>query len=303
MNMPVDLPITVALGPMRMVLRQCPAEVVEVAVDFAAMYNQMPQSPDPVTHMTVDITRNARSMMLRRRYDVWVDGEARFENRRAAELLPCLEWAINMQIIRTRNDFLQIHAATLSCDDGAMILTAESGSGKSTTAAGLCTAGWQYMCDEFALIEPRTLEAHPLPKALCVKAGSFDAIRAVGLSLHAERYYAKAFKGRVGYVAPHDLPGGLAVQPKPVRWILLPQYVAGAEPTLEPIARAAAVLSLAKQCFNRHIYQQRAIDMLSEVVRHAECYRLISGDLTATSQMITDQLRGRMHVRCAAHAA
>jgi hypothetical protein len=46
-----------------------------------------------------------------------------------------------------------------------MILTGESGRGKSTLSAMLGERGWRFMGDEFALLEPRHRPASPVPAA------------------------------------------------------------------------------------------------------------------------------------------
>jgi hypothetical protein len=79
-------------------------------------------------------------------------------------------------LIRNGRGRLLIHAATVSVGGRGVMLAGASGSGKSTLAAALVTKGADYLCDEFAIVDPTDLRLIPFPKALCVKAGSFGLV-------------------------------------------------------------------------------------------------------------------------------
>ena len=68
------------------------------------------------------------------------------------------------------------------------------------------TAWSSLTSDEFGAFDQATRLLHPIPKPVCVKAGSFEPVSAMGLPIRTGRHYIKAFKGKVGYVTPADLP-------------------------------------------------------------------------------------------------
>jgi hypothetical protein len=165
-----------------------------------------------------------------------------------------------------------------------------SGVGKSTLAAGLVSRGWTYLSDEFALIDPDTLRLHPFPKAMCIKAGSFDVIRRLNLPLWRRRHFVKAIKGAVGYVRPQDFPPGIVASPCPIRFVVFPKYGEGEEPHLYPIPPGHAGFRLAGHAFNRKAFGTRAVSILSEVVRRAECFGLVSGSIDESCDVIESLL-------------
>jgi HprK-related kinase A len=235
--------------------------------------------------------RNAgRTRLGRRRYQVFGDGAEVGGWRRPDEVIPFVEWGINLRVMATRGRYLQLHAASLVRDGQGLVVAGESGCGKSTLAAGLLASGWRYLCDEFALIDPETLLLHPFPKPLCIKAGSFAAVRGLGLPFARRRDYIKGLKGKVAYINPYRLGRNAVAEPAPVRFVVFPQYSGDARPRLSPVSRAAAALRLASSAFNPHAFGARRASILTETLRNAGVFELESGDLEETCRLLTSQL-------------
>ena len=181
---------------------------------------------------------------------------------------------------------LLLHAASLARSNAGVIFTGESGAGKSTLAAALVARGWSYGCDEFAMIDPNTLSLQAFPKALCIKAGSFDIIKQLNLRLSKDRYYVKAFKGCVGYISPSEIGGLTIATPNPVRFIFFPQYTGRPQPNLYSLPRTKALFMLAENTLNRRLLKDRTIPILQDVVHGARCFKLECGDINATCDAI-----------------
>jgi HprK-related kinase A len=263
------------------------SELAEVLEDFGVLYSGCRGSgtaPDRAIHMEVRASK--RWAIDGGRYAILGDGETLFRNLRRDEALPYLEWGINWRVMATRSEYLQLHAATLAHNGRAVVFAGPSGTGKSTLAAGLVARGWSYLSDEFALIDPDTLRVHPFPKALCVKAGSFDLVERLNLPLWRRRHYVKAFKGRVGYISTQDIAPQVETRPRPIRCVLFPKYAEGGEPHLYPVSRARAAFSLAGYAFNRTVFGDQTVSVLSQVVRGAECFGVASGPLNRTCDLI-----------------
>ncbi len=209
-----------------------------------------------------------------------------FEVVRRGELLPHLEWFINWHVIERLPTYIQLHASSVAIGGKALLMPGESGSGKTTLTAGLLARAWDYLCDEFALIDPSLGLAHPFPRALCIKEGSFDVVRSLGLPLRRKMAYQKPTKGRVGFLSPLDTGGQPVNPPAPVRWIVFPKYIANVPPVLHAISHAEAVYEMARQCFNVKTHADRTIKLLARMVRGATCFRLVSGNIHATCDVI-----------------
>ncbi len=260
--------------------------------EFLSLYQPYRRrNPDRDT-IEVELKPRHRFPWRRGPYTLHSDRGQDFQVEHWYEVLPHLEWFINWQIIRNRHDYLQLHASSLEMDGRALILPGSPGRGKSTLTAGLLARGWSYLCDEFALVDPDTLMVHPFPRALCMKEASFDVVERLGLPLYRKTPYYKVTKGRVGFLNPLEIRADVVGKPSCVRWVVFPQYIPGATPTLEPMTRSQGAYALARQCFNFPVYEALAVDILTDVVRSADCYRLVSGEIGKTCDLLDDLTGG-----------
>ncbi len=257
--------------------------------EYLSLYESYRCDPTEDT-IEVEIPPRQRFPWCRGPFTLRGEGVQDFQVQRRFEVLPHLEWFINWQIIHKREEYLQLHASSLELDGNALIRAGNPGSGKSTLTAGLLTRGWSYLCDEFALIDPRTLLIYPFPRALCMKEPSFSVLDRLGVRLCRETPYHKGTKGRVAFLDPLDVRADVVGRPSRAAWVIFPRYVPGASPTLEPMTRSQAAHELARQCFNFRAYQERTVGILANIVRTADCYRLTTGDLNATCNLIESRL-------------
>ncbi len=68
-----------------------------------------------------------------------------------------------------RPDLFFIHGAALSVAERCVIISGESGSGKSSLAWFMSHNGFDYLSDELSPIDPAVLQVVPYPHALCLK--------------------------------------------------------------------------------------------------------------------------------------
>jgi len=71
------------------------------------------------------------------------------------DLLYYLEKDVTVEIQQRRPDLLFMHAAAVEWRGTAVVLAADSGSGKSTTTWALLHHGVRYLSDELAAIDPQ----------------------------------------------------------------------------------------------------------------------------------------------------
>jgi HprK-related kinase A len=283
------------IGLMKVAVRSCEPQFT---TDLAELYDHVRQ-PD----ITEDQLDRQNMLVLQaqpsptknpfiKRFKVTGDGEDLFVHLKKNEVLPYLEWATNWRVIARCSQFMQIHAASLSYNGNGLILAATSGSGKSTLAAALMSRGWKYLCDEFALINRQTHELHAFPKAICIKAGSFPVLDQLELPRWERKHYVKAFKGRVAYVKPSAISQSNLDQTHKVRRIVFPRYVAHQEPVLHEMSRSEATIQLAEMSFNRQVVGgDEAMRILTSVCRDAQCFRLETGDIHRSCEMIEALMR------------
>ena len=179
-----------AIGDFRVSLY---SDLRQVLDDFLAIYPQQPLD-NTLSDRTIrlEVRRAGRSTMGRALYRVTADGHEIGGRYPSNGVFPLVEWGINLRIMATRCEFVQLHAASMVFRGNGFVFAGDSGCGKSTLAATLLAHGWQYLCDEFALVDADSLLLNPFPKALCIKAGSYPVIRKLGLPFARRRDYVNA---------------------------------------------------------------------------------------------------------------
>ena len=143
------------------------------------------------------------------------EGEAPVHAANDGMLLFHLEQDLTVELQKRRSDLYFLHAAALERDGRAVLLVAESGAGKSTTAWGLLHHGFRYASDELAPVDLSTGTVHGFPHALCLKA---EPPAAYPLPVGVLR------TSRTLHVPVHLLPSPLAPTPLPVHAIVFLRY-------------------------------------------------------------------------------
>ena len=144
-------------------------------------------------------------------------------------------------------------------------------------------AGFRYLTDEAAFVDPTTRILRPFPRPLWMELGTVEIIPGVRDKLPAFSQGA-----RLNYhVAPNDLRSRSIGSPCRIRLIVAPTYVRGASTRLEPLSRAEGLVVLAGNSFNAAKGGKAAVELLADVVAGAECFRLVMGDLRSAVETVS----------------
>lgn len=217
------------------------------------------------------------------------NGDTVIRNAKPSDAFALMVWQIMNQAVSNVRDLLIIHAGAVVAPSGrAIVFPAGSGSGKTTLVAGLVQAGFGFLSDETAVIDPATRRILAVPRALSIKPGTFEAlgVDAPVLSEAAQRFFDGTWPVPADYLRP-DAMGHEAE----CAMVIAPAYSAGAETWLEPISRAAGLADLATNAFNLEGFGGGAgVMLLGDVVRGATCYRLQIGSLNDAVDAIRSAL-------------
>ncbi len=208
-----------------------------------------------------------------------LNDEPLLRNTSPADAFSHLVWHVmNEAVTAASSRFLIVHAGVVLAPDGsAVVLPAASGGGKTTLVAGLVRAGFAFLSDEMAAVDPDARVVIPVPRSMFVKPGTFEAL---GMSPPEISADARTFLDGTWPVRPEDLRAGSLGGPATVRTVVAPAYRPGSETTIEPISRAAGLAELARNAFNLEAFGgSRAVRLLGEIVGPAGCYRLAVGPL------------------------
>jgi len=167
-----------------------------------------------------------------------------FQSPDPAGLLAVADWCLlTTWVHRLFESHFVHHAASLERDDHALVLLGPSGAGKSSLALELIRRGLRYLCDEYAIIEPRTLRALPFPRALRIKretSGRLPTCPTSDPDFDVARYPARFHQRRDSELAcfprPHVVPP--PGERFPVRWVVFLTPVPGGTPRVVPRSEA-----------------------------------------------------------------
>jgi len=189
-------------------------------------------------------------------------------------------WHINTEsLIRTREFFLVHSGAVVTPAGHGLLLPAASGSGKTTLVAGLVRAGFGYLSDEAAAIDPVSRKLYPYPKALTIKNSSRELFGE--LKPRRNGVLQDVWHVRASEIRP-DADGA----PCDIRFVVAPRYRPGAGIELESITPAAVVVELWMNALSRSVYRGRGLALLADVARVARGYRLVYGNLEGAVEAI-----------------
>ena len=266
-------------------------ELPEVAGPLAALLGPMAASevtPAPLYEITLDDFEPGP-------YVVELD-DALVQRTESARLaVDYVLWHVNAEAIKGTATYLALHAGAVSRGGEAVILPAPPDSGKTTLTAGLVRAGFEYLSDEAALIDPGTAMVHPFPRAMWMEPPTVELLGRTGggvPALEDDRYHYQ--------VLAEDLRSGSAGGPCPVGFVIAPMYQKGSATSLEPIGRAEAVRMLAENSFNFPRFGASGLVVLHRLVAGARCFRLRVGDLETAVATVSELVRpgsghGRPH--------
>ena len=200
----------------------------------------------------------------------------------AGECLVLLEDALAIELQLLRRDLFFVHAATLQQEDGVLLFSGESGSGKSSLAWALTRRGFKYFSDELAPLDIEGIRVWPFPRALHLKADPPppNALPATVLDT-----------GEAYCIPPECLPGGTATLPAPISAIFfLQRPPAASRPEVRELTPAQSVARLAANTLNLLAHPHYGVDHATEVVRNVRCFELGAADLEATCDLIESTL-------------
>jgi HprK-related kinase A len=224
---------------------------------------------------------------VERRYRLDVDGSKIQEVVSPGSML---DWVIAdscRRAVASAGDVLAIHAGVVAIDNRAAVFPAPPDAGKTTLTAGLTRAGFAFLSDEVAVIDPGTRLVHPFPRPVLMDPGSVDVLE--GLRETLPPAY-EAFRRSRYHLAPDDLRPGALGGPCEIGYVIAPAYRRGATTTLEPISRAETLMHLARNAFNLERFGGRGFATLADVVETCRGFRLSIGDLTAAVALVSDLL-------------
>jgi hypothetical protein len=195
--------------------------------------------------------------------------------------LGMLEFHLVTAALDGTSDFFHLHGAALCAPTrrAAVVIAADSGTGKTTLALALMLRGFMPFSDDVALIEPEALHLRPLRRAFHIAADTWPLLD--GLAGGRIRSEADV---PPGYFTPTQW----AQEPVPVRWVLFLERIAGRTPRLVPMQPAEAAAALIEHSGTLSRSPRLALATTSRLVEQAVCRRFIVDDLAHAVEAVQE---------------
>lgn len=196
---------------------------------------------------------------------LWRGSEELYRGEESGAVLDQFLWALNQRVIRVARDFYLIRAAVLALpDDGAVLIPAQAGGGKSSLTVALVRAGFEYLSDELAPVDPVTGRVHPYSKAASLEPGSYDLFPDL-----LERAPAPLEGARHRYLTPSEMGGAAAAGPREVRAVVFCLYVGEGEPGTDHLTPGELAQALVVHSLGIEFYGARSLPILERLARAA----------------------------------
>lgn len=213
---------------------------------------------------------------------------SRFRSAHAQAVLLWAIWDVHASVPKRVRDFLFLHAGAVVRDEQAVLLPAGMDSGKSSLVIALLEMGFEYLSDEFGVLDPVTLRAYPLHKHIKLDPTGLEILPGLEKRLDDRKGLNAQLSDR--YVRAQDLGARLAGPTFP-RWLVFPTPDWDGPPRLERIGPAQAVEEMATACFNLHLYGNRGVVMLSRIAQEGQAFRLYGGTPHERAALLAEELR------------
>jgi hypothetical protein len=209
------------------------------------------------------------------RYVLLQDGEWKLGSDDQSRVLDDLFARVNLNAMEASPELVLVHAGAVVTSAGlGVLLPASSGSGKTTLVAGLLRAGFGYLSDEAAVVDPATATVHPYATHLSLKAASrdrFPEARPDEADL--------AFSGGTWHVDPDAIRSGAVASACVVGFVIAHRYEPGASVQIEPVTPGEACVDLVQNLMLARRDTPRSLEALARICRASRNFRLSHGDL------------------------
>ncbi len=224
-------------------------------------------------HVEVRRARGLRGW-LRPQVEFLFDDHSPFAPLPSPQAFAMLEWGMNWCVANHCHQYLVIHAAVIERNGFAAILPAPPGSGKSTLCAALIHAGWRLCSDELTLLDPANGSVVALARPVSLKNGSIEVIRAFAPQALFGGEIPDTKKGRVTHLKPPTMSVEHVETRAQPRWVIFPQWEAGAALSLCSQPKSHAFIELAENAFNYSMLGETGFELLGRVIDAADCLAL-----------------------------
>jgi len=208
------------------------------------------------------------------RYILFRNKRLTHRNKKIENILYSLEWQIVNDLIKKNNNLLQFHAAVMSHNNKGYIFVGNSGSGKTSISIYLLKHKWNFLSDEFALLNPLTLKLTPFPRNLIIKPHLYNYLDIPENHKSIMINRNEGDKYPVYFLSPSFFGPVVTDTPILMKKIIFLKKSTEEKFQIENIGQTEAFKLLMDNLFNPHNFKQKLPDILISIVRKTSSYKL-----------------------------
>jgi hypothetical protein len=196
------------------------------------------------------------------------------------DCLYSIEASISGDVTRYDHGLHFVHCAVVYAEQGDILLTGDSGVGKTTLSLALAARGLRVGGDDLAVLNPVDGLLQPYVRCFHIDALSAELLAGLGLELPADAL-------RDQFVTPFDL-GVAELPPSRPRFVFLLEPERRQAPLIVPETQAQAASALLMQTGRGRFSDLEGLRAIARLAGAARCFRLWSGDLASTTGAVLE---------------
>lgn len=252
-------------------------QLPDLAAQLRFLYGEYPLlSQDAI----VDAELSVRTCgLFSRRATIYSDGRPFYVKIPRSQVVPLVEWTLNLCVFHRPCVHLLIHAAVVEKEGRALILPGEAGSGKSTLCAALMHRGWRLLSDEVAVVRRADGMLLPAPRPVSLKEDSIEVIRRFARNAVLGPTWPETPKGRLAHLPPPPEWVRRMDEIAEPAWIVFPTFTRGIETSLTPFSKGRTALWCAAHSFNYSTLGREGFRAMTKLADSCDCYSLSFSNL------------------------
>lgn len=201
------------------------------------------------------------------------------------DLMTFVMEAVVRGLVTNLNSAVALHAGAVAWNGRAILVAGGTGVGKSSLVAWFTDREFEYLTDEIAFLIGDGSKLLGFPRALVLKPGSLELVKAFGAFQGAATVPA----GSHTLLAPSHLGSAVSAPIEP-GLIVFPQFTSGSDLRIYSMSAAEAATQLVTCNLNARNLPDGGFAAISQLARSAPAIRLQYGDF--------EQLHGTVDVLC-----
>jgi hypothetical protein len=189
------------------------------------------------------------------------------------------------------NEFVRFRAGAVGIGESAILFPEPESPRLAGLMALLVRRGTGYLGDDMVNLDPILRRIHPLELPLMVDVDDLALLPELERTASRVRDLNRSGFARSAMhrqpVAVEELDGRIS-PPAPVGWIVFPDFRDGEETRLEPAGGAEALFRFTQSRLNLHVWGERALILMRELLESVPVSRLVVGDPSAAAEIVME---------------